>query len=133
MKLIIDTNILFTYFWKESITRHLIIQEDLELYAPEFALEEINKYESHIIKKTGITSKDFEVLRFDLAISIKFISIENYRNMLKKAIEISPDLNDIDFFALALKLNLPIWSNDKSLKNQKDVKILNTDEILKII
>ena len=133
MKFIVDTNILFTYFFESSITKELIMIEDLELFSPEFALEEINKYKLDIIKKTGISESKFNELRFDLAISIKFIPVKEYKAFLENALEISPDSNDIDFFALALKLNLPIWSNDKLLKKQDKIRILNTKEVLKLI
>ena len=133
MKLIIDTNILYSYFWRNTITKRLIIQEDFELYAPEFALEEIKKYKADIIKKTKITEDEFKVSKFDLAISIKFIPIEDYKKYLKQALEISPDPNDIDFLALAMKLNLPLWSNDLKLKKQNKVQILNTKEILTLL
>ncbi len=133
MKLIVDTNVLFTYFWEKAITKKLIMLEDLELFAPEFSLEELNKYEQEIIKKTGISESKFSELKFDLAISVKFIPMEEYNDFLKEALEISPDQNDIDFFALALKLRLPIWSNDPLLKSQDKIKILNTEEVLNLI
>jgi len=133
MKFIIDTNVLFTYFWENSITRKLIMLNDFELFAPEFALEEINKHKPDIIKKTKISEKDFQVLKLDLAISVRFMPIDDYRDFLKDALEISPDSNDIDFFALALKMDLPLWSNDSLLKKQGEVKVLNTKEILGMI
>jgi len=133
MKLVVDTNILYTYFWKHSLTKKLIMRKDLELFAPEFGLEEINKYKTDIIKKTKISEDKFRELKFDIAISVKFIPVEEYRGFLKRALEISPDPNDIDFFALSLKLNLPIWSNDALLKNQTKIRILTTKEILGLI
>jgi len=33
------------------------------------------------------------------------------------------------YFALALKMKCPIWSNDKRLKEQKTIKIISTDEL----
>lgn len=133
MKFVIDTNILFTYFWKDSITKKLIMLKDLDLFSPEFALKEINKYKLDIIKKTKISEYKFNELKFDLAISIKFVSIKEYKDFLEQALKISPDPNDLDFFALALKQNLPIWSNDKILKEQNKVKIFNTKEVLNLI
>ena len=132
MKIIIDTNILYSYFWKNSLTKKLIMLEEIELFAPEFALEEINKYQKDIIQKTKITENKFNELKFDIAISVKFISLENYKEFLGEALKISPDPNDIDFFALALKLKLPIWSNDSILKKQNKIKILTTKEVFSL-
>ena len=39
--------------------------------------------------------------------------------------------NDIDFLALALKLKLPVWSNDSHLKKQSKVIVYSTSELLK--
>ena len=131
MKLVVDTNVLIAYFWKNSETRKIIASEkDLELMAPEFALEEINKYKKEIIKKAKISEEDFKISRIDLAISIKFFKLEAYGNFLKRAFETSPDKNDIDFFALALKLNCPLWSNDKKLKEQDKIKVYASHELI---
>ncbi|MBS3095717.1 hypothetical protein J4231_03480, partial [Candidatus Woesearchaeota archaeon] len=45
--------------------------------------------------------------------------------------KISPDPNDLDFFALALKLDLPIWSNDNLLKKQNTLNVFSTLDLLK--
>ena len=41
MRIIVDTNILFSFFWKKSILKELLNNPSLELFSPEFALEEI--------------------------------------------------------------------------------------------
>lgn len=48
MKIIVDTNILFSFFWQESLTRKLLITSNLELISSEIALEEIEKYSQEI-------------------------------------------------------------------------------------
>lgn len=131
MELVIDTNILFTFFWEKSITRKFLMRMDLELFSPEFALEEINKYKSDILKKAKISKKEFEDLRKDLAIAIEFIPLKEYKDFLKDAARISPDPDDSDFFALALKLKLAIWSNDSLLKKENKVKVVSTSDLLK--
>jgi predicted nucleic acid-binding protein len=128
MKFVADTNVLFSFFWKKSVTYKLLLK--LDIYSPEYALEEIKKYEKEIMKKTGLNKKQFNELRNELAIAVEFISIENYKDKLKEALKISPDENDIDFFALCLKLNIPLWSNDKLLKEQKKIIVLNTYDVL---
>ena len=50
---------------------------------------------------------------------------------LKEVEKISPHPKDIEFFALALKFNMLIWSEEKSFKTQKEVKVLNTEELHK--
>lgn len=102
----------------------------LNLRAPEFALEEIKNNRNDIIAKTKLSKQEFNQIRHDLAIAVEFIPLEQYKKFLKPAIKISPDPNDIDFFALALKLKLPLWSNDALLRNQSKVKILSTSDLI---
>jgi len=129
---VVDTNVMFSFFWKGSMVKKLLMDQDVLLFAPEFALEEINKYEKEIIRKAKITKKEFNFLREELAIAIEFIPLKDYNNYLKKSLDFSPDENDVDFFALALKLKIPLWSNDKLLKKQNVVRVLETKDVLKI-
>ncbi|HIJ03012.1 TPA: hypothetical protein HA369_01705 [Candidatus Woesearchaeota archaeon] len=55
---------------------------------------------------------------------------EDYQQYLTPAKHITPDENDTEYFALALKLSCPIWSNDKRLKNQEKIRIFSTTELL---
>ena len=132
MKFVVDTNVLFTFFWKNSFTKGLLVDQDLEFFAPEFALEEINKYSDEILRKTGISLEKFKELRTDLAIFVEFIPLEEYKQFLPEALSLIPLYpNDADFLALALKLTLLIWSNDPHLKRQSKAKVYSTSELLK--
>jgi predicted nucleic acid-binding protein len=132
MKFVIDSNVLFTFFWKGSFTRKLFLNQDLELISPELSLKEINKYSEYIMGKTKLSSSNFEKIKRELGILVKFISMDEYSGYLKKALKISPDKNDVDFFALALKNKCPIWSNDKLLKKQTVVNVFSTFDMLKV-
>ena len=82
------------------------------------------------MKKTGINRKEFTAIKEKMLSLIKFLPLQEYQKELNKAANI-PDKNDIDFVALAIKMNCAIWSNDKELKNQDLVKIFSTKELLK--
>jgi predicted nucleic acid-binding protein len=64
---------------------------------------------------------------------IEFVSFEEFEEFYKEAEQISPDPNDVQYFALALKLDGAIWSNDKALKKQFIVEVLSTGEIIKLM
>ena len=64
---------------------------------------------------------------------IEFIPKEEYSHLMVEAENFSPDSKDVIYFALAMKLNGCIWSNDKKLKNQNRVEVLNTEEIFNLI
>ncbi len=55
-----------------------------------------------------------------------------FEEFLKEAETISQDKNDVQYIALALKLRLPIWSNDKDLKQQNKIIIYHTHDLIKI-
>ena len=142
MKLVVDTNILITFFWKNSFFKKFSVYQNLELISPEYALEEINKHSSEILKKTKLSKEEFNALKRELAIMVEFIPLEKYSSSFKKAEKIAKNfsekdkkdfLEDLDFFALALEQNCIIWSNDKLFKKQSSVKIYSTKEIIGFI
>ena len=59
-KLVVNTNVLMTFFWKSSVFRKVVHGQELELLSPEFALEEINKHENEIKKKADINNEEFK-------------------------------------------------------------------------
>jgi len=73
-----------------------------------------------------------EILTYLSLISekIEFFKLGDYSNFLKEAANICLDIDDIDYFALALKLNCPIWSQDRDLKEQKKIKVYTTKELV---
>ncbi len=79
MKFVVDTNILFTFFWENSFNKGILLDQDFEFFAPEYALEEINRNKKEIIRKTEISFDKFKELRTDLAICVGFIPLEEYK------------------------------------------------------
>jgi len=133
MKLIVDANILFSFFWKDCFTKRLLVSKYFELFAPEFSLEELGKYKADIMKKTGVNSDEFDKIRRKLVLYVEFVSFDKYKYFLKKAVDICPDSNDIDYFALALKEDVSIWTNDKKLKEQNAIDVLNTMDVVELM
>ena len=125
MNLVLDTNSLFSFFWKGSFIRKLLAKEHA-LYSLHFALEELNKHKQEILKKAKLSSSNFNELIAELKDLIKFIPFSEYSNRITEAYNLLPKhAKDIDFLALALKLNAAILSNDKELLNQSKIKMFN--------
>ena len=133
MKLVIDTNILFSFFNESSFTKKLITNPSLNLISPEFSLTELKKYSELIIKKSKISKRTFEHSLKDLKTFTKFINNKIYFKYLKDAQRIAPDEKDKDFLALSLKENCPLWSNDKELKKQSKIKVFSTKELIELL
>ena len=130
MKIVVDTNILFSFFWEKSLTKKLLLVSKFELIAPKIAIEEIKKYSNEIIKKTG--NENFKNDMNYLKKIVKFIDKKEYSEFIKESNEISPDKADAEFFALCLKHSCFLWSNDVALKKQDKVKVLSTKEVIEI-
>lgn len=130
MDLVVDANILFSVLIKKGKTEELIFETDLHLFAPEFIFEEFENYRREILGKTERTNEEFEELMNILKKKIMAIPNEETDIYIQEAGKICPDKKDIDYFALALKLKCPIWSQDKELKEkQKIVKIYSTEDL----
>jgi len=63
---------------------------------------------------------------------VEFIPLMEYASFMEKASAI-PDPDDVDFAALALKRDCPIWSNDKELKQQSVVKVFSTSDLVSFL
>ena len=70
----------------------------------------------------------YEFLKFIRIISEKYIS---FIYLLQEEVN-QIDPKDIDYVALAYKLNCPLWTNDKKLKKLQCIKVLSTEDLLKI-
>jgi predicted nucleic acid-binding protein len=129
---VVDSNIFFTFFWGQSTTRRLFLETDVKLFSPFYALEEIKKYASEIQKKAKISKREFKEIYQVLIKRVRFFPLEFYQESIKEVRDI-PDINDIDFITLALKLRIPLWSNDYALKEQHFVRVLNTKEVITLL
>ena len=141
MRLVVDSNVLFTFFWKNSILQH-ILKQPIELFAPEYALEEINKYTKELMEKTSLLKEEFKKTRQKLALTVDFIPLEEYSSSFHNVTSLSRTLTiqnyheiikDIDFLALSIHLQCPLWSNDRLLKKQSTVTVLTTKEIIELL
>jgi predicted nucleic acid-binding protein len=133
MKLVVDANILFSLFIKSSRIEELVFDDSLEMYAPEFIFEEFQIYEEYIISKTQRTSLEFQTLLHILKKRINIIPLKNFSEYIQEAKNISPDINDIQYFALALKLQCPLWSNDKKLKTKQHcILVYSSQDLINI-
>lgn len=130
MDIVIDANVLFAALIKEGATRRLLMSDMLTLYAPEFLIEEVEKYEEFILQKTGKSKEELQRVLAVLRRRITFVRLSELVSFLDKAKQISPDEKDISYLALALRLSLPLWSNDAALKQKQGaVKVYSTEEV----
>ena len=136
MKLVIDANIIISAIIKDSVTRKIITDSKIEFYSPGKVIEEVLKHSGLIAKKAGLTNE--EVLSFFkiLMDNIRVVPENEYRDNISEAFSIARNFDEKDtpFIALALKLNIPIWTNDRGiLENQGRYKAISTKELLETL
>jgi len=135
MDLVVDANILFSALIKNGTTRNLLIFQRFNLFSAEYIFEEFKNHTKEIESKIKVENNELKDLLDMLLLesNITFIPLKELKPFKDNAIKISPDPKDAIYFAVALKLNCPIWSNDKELKKQKHVKIYSTKDILRVL
>jgi predicted nucleic acid-binding protein len=62
LKIVIDSNILFSALIKDSVTRRMILEYDGFFLFPSFIFEELEKHKGELLKKSGMKRKNFETL-----------------------------------------------------------------------
>lgn len=127
-----DTNIIFSALLKDSAARKIILSDTFDLFVPEFLFTEIKKHEEVILKKSGMEKEKLELLLLLLQSHISVIPIKKFSDFLEEAEKEMEkiDIKDAPFIALALKLKIPIWSNDLHFKKQRKVEAFDTAEIM---
>lgn len=122
IRLIMNSSILISYLVRRSYTRRLIhdIMDRLELVVPDYALLEVTEFINRNRKKLqvrGVSPEALEVALYILAGRLIIVPRHIYIDMVPEAHRIASEFDEKDtpFIALALKLNIPIWTRDKEL------------------
>jgi len=114
--LVLDSNILFTIIIAGSRSKayRVIEKYELNLFMPEEALTEFHR---HAEKLRRYAIKDFETKAMLAFTLVHVVPRELYEDKLRDAYTIAGrfDPKDTPFIALALKLNVPIWTEDKDI------------------
>jgi len=134
MKLVVDANIAISAIISPAgKTRELLFMERLKLHAPPFLVEEMESHGPEIIEKSNLRELDYSIAIAQLFSCISFIPPSVYISSVATATSISPDTDDIDYLALALHLQCPLWSNDKRLGKQARIQIIATHELERLL
>lgn len=132
MKLIVDANILFAALIRRNDTFLLLFEDSLDLYAPDYLLEELAEHRDEVLAKTNETPERFDLLFSRISSRIHLIPLKSLKAKEEEAARLSPDADDAPYFALALFLGKEavIWSNDKRLKTQSQIPVISTAELI---
>lgn len=130
LPVVVDANILISLLIAKGSKHKLFFSRHIAPNSPEFVLFEVGKYWKRISEGSGTPEDDLKLAFSGVRLQMKIFPMEDIKPLLEDAEQLSPDKADAEYFALALKLGCPIWSEDKLLKKQSTVKVLNTPELL---
>lgn len=133
MLLVADANVLFSFFKPDSATRKLLASPDLELASPMFALAELDKYMLLILEKSKIDESVYRLSMELLKEFVDFIPLAVFEDFIVEAKRVCPKPEDIQYFALSMKLGCPLWSNEVALKRQSSIRVLSTAEVVSLL
>ena len=133
MLLVVDANVLFSAIIAGGKTCDLIFCEWLQLIAPEFLFTELEEHKDEIIAKSSLSEDDFEEFLNSLKERIDIIPRQQFEGFLPEANRLSPDPDDTEYFALALRFGAVLWSNEKRLKKQPKVKVFSTSDLIELL
>ena len=136
MKLVVDANVLLSAIIRDSSTRNAILDSRLELSAPDFLLKEVGKHVEHdkeIRRKTGLDEFELKQIFDLLSKAIRIVPLQEYKEKLEEGLKLASHNEDAPYFAVALKEEDSIWSNDLGMTKQTKIKINDTKSVLKLL
>lgn len=126
----IDANVILSALLGGK-ARIILFEPQFKFLTTIFNLKEVERYLPEIQKQTGISEK--ELSYYLSLLPLKIMPKSFYKAKLEEARKIigETDPHDIDLLALSLKLNIPIWSEDKHFEKTKNrIKLLKTKDLL---
>ena len=135
MKFIIDSNILLSALIKDSTTRKVIVKSGWDFYYPEMSFHEVRKYKELVLKKSGMSEKDYNKLLECILRHIIIVPDEIIINELEEAKNVIAHIDPDDVVFVATKLSILdsiIWSDDSDFDKQVKVKVLKSEQVIEL-
>jgi predicted nucleic acid-binding protein len=131
MKVVIDTNIIFSALLREDNRyANAIIknEEAYDFYAVYFTIVELFKHKEKIQKFSKLSEEDileilYELLKHIHIINDDIISITSWKQAMQLAHDV--DIKDVPNVALTIELSAQLWTNDNELKKGLRAKGFN--------
>jgi predicted nucleic acid-binding protein len=130
-KLAADANVILSAVAGKAALR-VFLKEELEIITTEFNIEEVNEYFSVMSEKYDLSK---EILESQLKLlPLKVFSSAHYADFLSKARKkmSGKDQDDVELLALALRMKIPVWTNDRDFRNT-GVQTYTTAQLLKLL
>ena len=139
MNIVVDTNIIFSALLNPDGTVGEILlnnDEKLHFFAPSFILEELSNHQEKLIKLSGLSEDELAFMKRILFQHIDLIDVDVIpQRFRQQAFDLVNDVDEADapFVALALALEVPLWTGDKKLisglEKKKEHLCWNTERV----
>ena len=136
LEFVVDANVLISILISGKASYKTILRF-LDLFTPDFALEEIEKYKQVIFEKTRLSADELRVFTCsifnEIAVIPAFVISDE---AIEKATELAQtiDIKDVSYIALAMQLDLVLLTRDKKLvqglKRKGFRKVMLFEELL---
>lgn len=131
--LVVDANRAIAAFIRSGTTREILMMEQFEFIAPDFILEEIEKYKAEIMLKAGLGLENFEVLLSLFLGCITILPKEEYQEYIPLLEKEISDIKDIPYIACGLAAKAQgIWTHDPDFREQKKVNVFTNIDLLRM-
>jgi predicted nucleic acid-binding protein len=130
-KLAADANVILSAVAGKAALR-VLLKEDTGFVTTQFTIDEVREY-LHILAEKYRLSE--EILESQLKLlPLKIYPRDFYEDFIPRAIRrlSEKDEDDAELLALAMKLQVPVWSNDNDFKHA-DIETYTTAKLLKIL
>src|SRR3989344_2314542 len=132
---VIDVNVVLSSLLGKGDSLNVFLLNGLfqkfNFVAPEFLLKEFENHKEEILGRTKLSRDEFDRVINFIFEQISFVPIGEFKDNLPSANEILKEhYKDIQYVALALKLNCSIFSGDKVLRNLWLKKVLSPKEMI---
>lgn len=133
MQIVIDANVILAMLIRPGKPIDAFFHQRLNVHAPQLLFTEFENNREEVIKKSRLNKDQFDWLYTILKHNITIVPEEDFLKFREKAEEICPDPKDIVYFALALYLNCAVWSNEKKLKEQSEIKVYAIHDLINFL
>ena len=134
MFVVVDVNVIISSLFNKGDSLNVFVLNSVfnkfDFVIPDFFLVELNKHTERIQKKSKLHSDEIIKVAEYVMKQISIIPQSEFEEFLPESKEIAKDhLKDFPYIALSLKLNCPIFSGDKKLKEIYE-NVLSPKEML---
>ncbi len=136
MRRVIDTNRIMAGLLKDATSRRIILHPLFTFYAPDFCATELFRHRGFLMRKAGLSRRDFDQILHILLAQVTLIPFEDFEAFYDHAGEIMKliDEDDTPFLAVGLALGIGhIWTEDRHFREQKELKVWSTRDLIGLI